>query len=163
MSDKDLQDALRGLVKRNIDTFPASVKSVDVDRATCVVWDGELEYTDVRLSSVNDENDKKFIIVPAVGSQVLVSPIQEDILKLYVTAYGQIDALHGTIENTRFQIDKDGFSIARQNESLKKLMDDLIAAIRAMVFQTSQGPTTILQNDMQFEAIAQRVNNLLKD
>ena len=42
-------------------------------------------------------------------------------------------------------------------------MTELLDAIQAMVFTTSQGPTTLLQNASTFKTIQTRFNTLLKD
>ena len=91
--DKELQDGFRKIGKRPVDTFVAHVKSVDTSKATCVVSDGELDYGDVRLSAVINTQGNKVIVFPAVESSVLVSPINEDLKKLYVEAYSEIDGI----------------------------------------------------------------------
>ena len=54
---KELQDALRQLSKRETDTFPAKVVSIDKEKGTCVVNDGDLEYTEGRLSATIESID----------------------------------------------------------------------------------------------------------
>jgi hypothetical protein len=166
--ENELQEAFRKLKKRDVDTFPVKVLSVDKEKGTCKVSDDELEYTDVQLSSVIDANNKKFFLFPKVGSSVLVSPINEDVHRLYVEAYSEIESLELNIENVKFQIDQDGFLLKKENENLKKLMSDLIGAIKAMSFtlttpDTINGATTTLINLAQFTAIETRFNQFLKD
>jgi hypothetical protein len=160
--EKELQEAFRQLKKRAVDTFPATVLSVDKLEGTCKVTDGELEYTDVQLSSVIDVT-KKFFLFPKVGSSVLVSPINEDLHRLYVEAYSEIESLELGIDQVVFKIDADGFLLKKQNETLKKLMADLIAAIKALKFTTNNGPTINLINIADFIDIENRFNQFLKD
>lgn len=160
--EKELHDAFRKLKQRDVDTFPVKVLSVDKSAGTCKVTDDELEYTDVRLSAVIDGNDKKFYLFPKVGSSVLVSPINEDLKNLYVEAYSEIDGLDLKIEDVHFNIDKDGFLLKKENETLKKLMADLITAIKAMKFTTNNGPTINLVNIADFIALENRFNQFLK-
>lgn len=160
--EKELHDAFRKLKQRDVDTFPVKVLSVDKSAGTCKVTDDELEYTDVRLSAVIDGNNKKFYLFPKVGSSVLVSPINEDLKNLYVEAYSEIDGLDLKIEGVHFNIDKDGFLLKKENETLKKLMADLITAIKAMKFTTNNGPTINLVNIADFIALENRFNQFLK-
>lgn len=160
--EKELHDAFRKLKQRDVDTFPVKVLSVDKSAGTCKVTDDELEYTDVRLSAVIDGNDKKFYLFPKVGSSVLVSPINEDLKNLYVEAYSEIDGLDLKIDGVHFNIDKDGFLLKKENETLKKLMADLITAIKAMKFTTNNGPTINLVNITDFVALENRFNQFLK-
>jgi phage baseplate assembly protein gpV len=160
---KELQDAFRKLQKRDVDTFPAKVLSVDKAKGTCKVSDDEIEYTDVQLSSVIDGNDKKFYLFPKVGSSVLVSPINEDLHRLYVEAYSEIESLSIVVETVKFQMDAAGFLLKKENETLKALMVDLIEEIKKMKFTTNNGPTINLINTPQFTAIGDRFKNFLKD
>lgn len=163
---EDLIEAFRQFKKRDVDTFPALVISVDKEEGTCTVQADDLEYTNVQLSAIIEGSDQKFYLFPAVESFVLVSPINEDIHRLYVEAYSEIESLDLNIDKVRFQVDKNGFLMQKENETLKKLMSDLIGAIKAMGFvvSTPSGPgaTTTLNNTAQFEAVENRFNQFLK-
>lgn len=166
--EKELQDAFRELKKRDVDTFPAKVLSVDKTKGTCKVSDGEIDYYNVQLAAVIDANTSKFYLFPKVGSSVLVSPINEDVHRLYVEAYSEIESMDLRIATVQFQMDKNGFLLKKENETLKKLMVDLIGAIKAMSFSlttpdTINGATTTLLNTAQFTAIETRFNQFLKD
>ncbi|NHN26753.1 hypothetical protein FIA58_013795 [Flavobacterium jejuense] len=164
--DKELQDAFRNLGKRDVDTFPADVVSVDKIKGTCNVTDDNLTFTNVRLSSVIDRNNKKFFLFPKVGSSVLVSPINEDLKNLYVEEYSEIESLELVISTVEFKVDQDGFLLKKENETLKKLIEDLITAVQNMSFAVStpsgSGTTTTLINLAEFTAVKTRFNQFLK-
>ena len=160
---KELQKAIGELKKRGVSTFPATVVSVDKANGTCTVNDGELEYTDVLLSAQMAENGKRFYLFPKVNSWVMISPIQEDLNRLYVEFYSEIEAFDLQISMTRMQIDEDGFLLKKENETLKALMVDLLTAIEAMRFTTRSGPTIKLLNKAQFADIKNRFKEFLKD
>lgn len=160
--EKELADAFRKLKQRDVDTFPVEVVSVDKTTGTCTVQDDDLEYTNVRLSSIIKANGKAFFLFPKVGSSVLVSPINEDLKQLYVEVYSEVESLDLKIEGVQFNLDKDGFLLKKENETLKMLMVDLVKAIRAMKFTTNSGSTISLVNDLQFEAVENRINGFLK-
>ena len=166
--EKELQDAFRKLTERGVDTFAVKVISVNKQEGTCKVNDGELDYFGVQLSAVVDDNQNNFYLFPKVGSWVLVSPINEDIHRLYVEAYSEIESLALVIETVKFRVDKDGFLLKKQNETLKGLMSDLIGAIKQMSFtlttpDTINGATTLLNNLAQFTSVETRFNQFLKD
>jgi hypothetical protein len=167
---KELEDAFRKLKKRDVDTFPAKVLSVDKEKGTCKITDDEIEYTEVQLSSVIDGNNKKFYLFPKVGSSVLVSPINEDLHRLYVEAYSEIESLSIVVETVTFQMDSMGFLLKKENETLKALMVDLIGAIKNMSFLVNTtgtaaaqtGATNTLNNSAEFIAIETRFKSFLK-
>ncbi|SDE77130.1 hypothetical protein [Riemerella columbipharyngis] len=160
---KALQDALRALGKRGVDTFPAQVVSVDKNAGTCTVNDGVLDYTDVRLSAGIEAGAKRYFIFPKVGSWVLVSPIQEDLHNLYVEAVSEVESIELKIEGVELGINPDGFLLKKENETLKTLMVDLLEAIKRMKFTTNMGPTIKLINEAEFTAIENRFKTFLKD
>ena len=160
---KELQKAIGELKKRGVSTFPATVVSVDKANGTCVVSDGELEYTGVSLSAKIEENGQRFYLFPKVNSWVLVSPVEEDLHRLYVEFFSDIEDFDLQIEGTRMQIDTDGFLLKKENETLKALMVDLLTAIEAMRFTTRSGPTIKLLNKQQFTDIKNRFKEFLKD
>lgn len=169
--DKEIQDAFRQLKKRDVDTFIAKVVSVDKLKGTCKVNADGLDYFGVQLSAVVDDNQNNFYLFPKVGSWVLVSPINEDIARLYVESYSEIESLELVVKTVKFQIDKDGFLLKKENETLKKLMVDLISEIKQLSFTVSTtgtaaaqtGSTLVLNNIAQFTSIETRFNKFLKD
>lgn len=161
--NKALQDAFRTLTKRGVDTFPAKVKEIDKVLGTCVVSDGEIDYTEVRLSASIEENGQRFFVFPKIGSWVLVSPIQEDLHNLYVEFFSEIESIELKIKGTEFQMDEEGFLLKKENETLKKLMEDLIKTIKKMKFTTNMGPTIKLINEPEFTALEKRFKTFLKD
>jgi phage baseplate assembly protein gpV len=56
----------------------------------------------------------------------------------------------------------DGFLIKKDSETLKKVFDDLIAQIKAIIVPTNVGPSGNPINGAAFDAIKTRADNLLK-
>lgn len=144
----------------------AKVKSVDEEKATCVLVDeNDQEIFDVRLRPVLTGN-KSFILVPKVGSQVLAVRVEDDDDWMVIAA-DEIEKIGYYIGNTIFEMDSNGFLLKKENETLKKIMVDLIGAVKAMSFtlttpDTINGTTTALVNLAQFTAIETRINQFLK-
>lgn len=161
--DKDIQIAFAGLLDRSEDTFSAEIVSVNRDNGSCIVKSRGLEYTDVRLSSIIDENQNKIYLFPKEGSSVLVSKINNDIHALYIEAYSEIEEYYLKIDDSEFNVDQSGILIKKGDENLQLLMLDLIKAIKQMKFTTNTGSTIKLVNILDFENLEPRFKHLLKD
>lgn len=144
----------------------AKVQSVDEAKAICVLIDEDgQEFFDVRLRPVLTGN-KSFILVPKTGSYVLAVRVEDD-EDWMVIAADEIEKIGYYIGDTIIEIDSSGFLLQKENETLKKIMVDLIGAIKAMSFalttpDTINGTTTALVNTAQFTAIETRINQFLK-
>lgn len=167
----ELAEAFRKLKKRDVDTFPAVVVSVDKNKGTCNVKADGLEIPDVQLSAIIDGSDKKYYLFPAINSSVLVSPINEDLHRLYIEAYSEVESLDLKIKQVQFRVDETGFLMKKENETLLDLMSDLIKAVQNMSFLVSttgtataqSGTTNTLVNTAEFTAIENRFKQFLKD
>lgn len=147
----------------------AKVKTVDEQKGTCVLIDEDgQEILDVRLRPVLT-GKKSFVLVPKVGSYVLAVRIEDDD-DWMVLAADEIEKIGYYIGNTVVEIDALGFLFQKDNETLKKILADLISAIKLMSFQVSTtgtataqtGATNTLINEGQFTAIETRINEFLK-
>ena len=159
----DLQKAFAALKVRGVSTFAAEVTEVDKENGTCTVKDDDIEYYNVQLSSIIDGSKKQMFIYPVIGSSVLVSPIEEKLEWLYVEVYSEVEQVDWNIESVKFNFDKNGFLLKKQNETLAKLMSDLLKEIQKMKFTTNTGSTIKLVNQPQFLEIENRFKDFLKD
>lgn len=98
-----------------------------------------------------------------MGSFVLVSPIQEDLHRLYVEFFSEIESFDLAVEETQINIDKNGFLLKKEDETLAKLITDLLKEIQKMRFTTNTGSTIKLVNQPKFKAIENRFKTLLKE
>lgn len=144
----------------------AKVKTVDEQKGTCVLIDEDgQEILDVRLRPVLTDK-KSFVLVPKVGSYVLAVRIEDDD-DWMVLAADEIEKIGYYIGSTIFEIDAMGFLLKKENETLKKILADLVGAVKAMSFtlttpDTINGNTTLLNNVSQFTDIETRINQFLK-
>jgi hypothetical protein len=147
----------------------AKVKSVDEAKATCTLIDeDDQEYLNVRLRPVLT-GKKSFILVPKVGSYVLAVRIEDDDDWMIIAA-DEIEKIGYYIGSTILEIDATGFLLQKENETLKKILADLVGAVKAMSFTVSTtgtaaaqtGVTNTLNNTAQFTAIETRINQFLK-
>ncbi len=116
--DKDLQDALRHLVSREPETFIATVTKVDKETKTIEVLDTDgFDFYDVRLTSVIDDNNK-VVQFPKEETTVLVSRIGSNDNTLFVSALSEVESIEGTIEDTFFHIDKEGYTFEKGEDDV---------------------------------------------
>ncbi|MCU7567991.1 hypothetical protein OKE68_04285 [Riemerella anatipestifer] len=137
------------------------VLSVDSENKTADLkpLDGGSEINDVYLI-VDDEKGGVYA-EPSVGSLVCVVFVSKEIA--VVVNASELKEFRVNIEETELRVDKDGFLLRKENETLKALMVDLIQEIKKMKFTTNAGPTIKLINKPQFTAIENRFKNFLKD
>lgn len=137
------------------------VLEVDAENRTADLrpLDGSADVLDAYL--VTDDANGSMYLEPVKGSLVCVVFISKQIA--CVVNYSQLKQFRVKIENVEFRIDKDGFLLKKESETLKALMEDLILEIRNMKFTTNTGSTIQLVNDLKFQAIQNRFKNFLKD
>jgi hypothetical protein len=136
------------------------VTSVDQENKTADLkpLDGSSEIFDAYL--VTDDEKGSLYLEPKIGSLVCVVFVTKEIA--VVVSPSELVKMRLKIEGVELNIDKDGFLLKKENETLKKLMGDLIQACRNMVFQTNSGITIELLTDPEFEALETRFNEFLK-
>ena len=137
----------------------AKVKSVDNNKFTCVLDDEGIDYFNVRLRPVLD-GKQSITLFPKVGSWALAIRV-EDSEDWMLIAAGENDKVRFVTGNLTFEMD-DYFLLKKQNETLKKLMDDLLDAIKLITVPTNTGPSGVPLNAEVFTEIKTRVDNFFK-
>lgn len=168
----EMQKAFERFKERSVTCFVSTVLEVDKANGVCTVYDGELEYTDVRLSAIIDGNDQKCYVFPVEYSTVLVEPINEDIKQLYVAKYSEVESLTGKIGTTEWLIDNNGYKIERNSENLKdvlnefmddfgKLCDELSSVIVINGTTPNVASITLIKTNIE-TSIKPRLNKILQ-
>jgi hypothetical protein len=134
-----------------------TVHRVDKENKCCDVIpvDGSAELFEIPFHP--SETDEGLCLYPAVNSHVLVVFINKH--HACICQVSEVEMMNLKIDQVQFSVDKEGFLLKKENESLKKLITDLLDAIQSMVFTTPQGPTTLLNNTADFKAIQTRFND----
>jgi hypothetical protein len=127
----------------------------------CSPVDGAAAINDVRITADFD-NENKWVLVPKVGSLVVVSFFNKDLG--FVSMVNEVSEVLYKNGDTVFRVD-DKFLFASGEENLLKLMQDLLDAILSEKHMTNSGPTISLtpESVTKYEGIKTRFNNLLKD
>ena len=123
-TDEALLKGLSGLTQVPTQTFDAIVLSVDAQAQSCTVdYDG-IELFDVRLKSVIDNDEKSIVILPKVGSSVLISVIHNSMANCFISKYSEIDKIIIKIGSHQLEISENGIVINNgQNEGLVNIKD----------------------------------------
>ena len=170
--DIELHEAFKTLFTSEAQTFVAKVLAVNKADKTIKVEDQDgLDYDDVRLTSVIDSS-QKVVQFPKVLTTVLVSQIGDDNNTLFVSASSEIESLEGTIGTTHFHIDEMGYTINRDSENLKNVLNDFITEfgnlcdeLAKVVVSVGVSPNAPIINTIKAQAtetIKNRLNTILK-
>lgn len=176
--EENIAGAIKTITKSSEEIYAKVCKVLEVNVSEKTVdvkpIDDSAEIFDVRLQAESETGG--LVLFPKVGSMVLVVFINKNNAAVVNTS--EIEKLELVIEKSELQIDKDkflfkreqvqlevdqeGFLLKKENETLKKLMADLITAIKALKFTTNNGPTINLINIADFIALENRFNQFLK-
>ncbi len=159
---QSIKEIIQGLAGTGDELYAkvCEVISVDKENQTADVQpiDGSAPVDDVYL--ISDDNQGGVFMEPVVGSIICIVFVSKRIAMMVNSS--TLKQFQIKIENTEFQMDVDGFLLKKANETLLKLIADLIATIRRMSFTTNTGSTIKLINDPEFIALDKRFKNFLK-
>lgn len=135
----------------------AKVISVDWDERTCDAKgvDDDLEFYDILIGAGSID------VKPKIGSLILIGIINNKETTTVLLSAEEIDKVEIKAGNCELTVD-NGFLLKKENETLKKLMVDLLQEIQKMKFTTNTGSTINLVNQLQFMTIEQRFKDFLK-
>ena len=133
MSLDKLKQTLSELQKNNTPTQTVwvEVKEVDWDEKTMVALgiDDELEYYDVLLGLGSVD------VKPKVGSNCLIGFINNSETLPFLIMAEVVEEIDVNVDKCQFNIN-DGFLLKKQNETLAKLMSNLLKEIQNVRLQT---------------------------
>lgn len=134
---KELYNLIKGINDDGMDdVFPAIVKSVDKSSFTCDIDFQGNEFGNVRLKATvgESEDEKGFVVFPAIDSDVLVKKLSSGLLAIFMVS--EIESIVWSIGNKTYSVDKDGHRIANGDDSLLDVLKLIIQAVNeTIVFQ----------------------------
>ena len=160
MSLDKLRQTLADRVKSSIPTqiFWCRAKEIDWEEKTMTadsLNEGEAGFFNIQLG-IGSEFKK-----PESGSYCLIGIIENDDTAPFLIWAEKLEEIDLIVKECEFQI-KEGFLLRKENETLKKIMVDLLQEIQNMKFTTNTGSTILLVNKPQFKAIENRFKQFLK-
>ena len=154
--EKQLQDAFERMRGVGEKVFSAKVVSVDKDAGTCVVNDGDLELTDVRLSAAITSRESWCYLFPTTNSTVLVSTLGGALENLVVIAVSDVEEVFIKHDSTAVIANADGVHVERDGEDLSELIGLLIDEINKITVPTGTGPSGTPVNAAAFGQLKQK-------
>lgn len=121
--------------------YRATVKSVEADTCTVVLLANEMEVPDVQLTA-EEGTENPLLVLPKVGSTVLVAAIENDIANAFVCSVSLIEKVSFTVDKTTVNVDKDEVFV-QNNKSDLTLNGDMV--------QLRQGQTYVTMKDGKVE------------
>ncbi len=130
-----------------------------VDGESCTVLIGELELDEVRLKATINGGDNKLLLVPPVGSIVLVGSLTGDLTDLAVISCDEVEKLTYKQGQLTLEIDSTDSTVKVENATtgLKALFQQLTDLLKQFKVTTPSGPSSGLVPDtlsaiIQFES-----------
>lgn len=159
MSLDKLKKTLSELAKNNVPIQTVWVEVTEVDweerTMTAIGVDDELEYYDVLLGLGSID------LKPKKGGTCLIGIIENQDTASFLISAEEIEEIDINVEDCQLTIN-NGFLLKKENETLAKLMSDLLKEIQKMKFTTNTGSTILLVNKLQFLEIENRFKDFLK-
>lgn len=153
-----MRAAIEAAMKKAVVTSIVTGTVKDASDTSCTVARVDApDLLDVRLNAFDDDLQSYVTIVPAVGSVVLVGAVDGQSQDRVVLSTSEVEKVIWKCGETRLVFDQGGWEIARQGESLKKILTDLIDAITQVTVTTGTGPSGVPINLPAFTAIKQRL------
>jgi len=125
-----LKDTILALVKDQIkvQVVTGKIKSVDETKMICDIdLQNAPDLLDVRLRSIIDEQEKGILILPKVGSYVLVGLINNRPESSFVCGYSEVDKIRFLIDEIELSGDDFGGIVKSEKvtEEINKLSSDI--------------------------------------
>ena len=155
--NKAVTDKIKSFV--SVQTIWVEADEIDWEEKTmnAIGVSDDLPYYDILLGL------DSILIKPKKGATCLIGLIDNNPTTPFLIWANETEEYSIKVENTELKID-NGFLLKKENETLAKLMTDLLQEIQKMKFLTvSGGPTTRLINQPKFKEIENRFKELLKE
>lgn len=161
MSLDKLNKAVTDKIKSFVSVQTIWVEADEIDweekTMTAIGISDDLPYYDILLGL------DSILIKPKKGATCLIGLIDNNPTTPFLIWANETEEYSIKVENTELKMD-NGFLLKKENETLAKLMTDLLQEIQKMKFLTvSGGPTTRLINQPKFKEIENRFKELLKE
>ena len=148
--------------RQNVPMFLVKVTSVSAATFDGVTHNND-EYLDIRLRTVEDGNTEGLLLIPAVGSWVLIADIGSKNHDYIVLAYEKLDSVSVKIGTTKLEVTASGVKILRGVESLKTVLNDVLTKIKTLQIATTTGPATLVPSELPLiDLLKNRLNQILE-
>ena len=171
-----IKEAIHRIVaeKIKVQAQVGTITSVDESAMTCDAMVGDLEVFDIRLKSVIDNKDEGVLIVPKMGSKVLVGLIDNKIESSFIVGYSDVDKLRIICQEIELGGDEFGGLVKSENvadqinslkneiNSLKNILNSWVppvgapdsgAALKAALIAWASPLSLVVKTDLENEKV----------
>ena len=136
-----LADVLKGVNPQAISPIMQG-KMGDVDGNTCTVIVDDIEISDVRLRSSTTDNEHEMLIIPKLGTTVIVGSLTGDMDELVILSCDEIEtiSINGGALGGLIKINE----LKTQLAKVTARIDGIISAINAGVVTAGDGGAALL-------------------
>jgi hypothetical protein len=141
---KKLNDLFKGLANKAVVVLPLiNATVVSIDGESCTVDIDGLLVDEVRLKATINGEDNKILVLPKVGSMVLIGSLTGDLKDLAVLRVDEVAQLQYVQDGLNILIDStDGrIQIANEAVSLHDLFQSLVDLLKVFKVYTPVGPS----------------------
>jgi hypothetical protein len=147
--------------KAPIQVWPALVKSVQ--GTSCTIDFINTDLVDVEGVNLRADEDatEGVLLVPRVGSLVLVGVVENEISNLYVCQVSEVDQVKAVIGNTTLTASKDGVTASRDQVSLS-LTDKATLKQGQTVIEAASGKVSVKNATVDLKGIFDDLATMLQ-
>jgi hypothetical protein len=125
-----------GKNKDEVHGVVCTVKSVNGMKCECLPVNGNAPIKDVRL--VADDSTKKYVLVPKVGSMVVVEFLNN--AAGYVAMVSEITEVLIKIGTVYYSMNDEGFLLKKGSDTLKDILKLIVEAMQVIVVMQGNNP-----------------------
>lgn len=160
---RELDEFVKNRMPKGV--MPVKVTAVNEADGTCDGEDVEgNEIFDIRMRASIDGEENGIMMIPAVDSWVLVGNLDNSPNAWAAIMYSELQKYSVRISPMEWRMDDEGLLLKKNADTLAAVMADLIDQIKLLTVTcaTPGAPSTVPLNVAAFEAIKNRINQLLK-
>lgn len=145
--------------------LPITAEVVSIENTTCTVkLNSELIIDDVRLCATISDDHDVFLMVPQVGSFVILISQTGELSGLIVMKADQFDTISFKKGDFEFKVDavEGKMTLKNGSENFGSLISSLITEIKSAIIQTPAGPGNIAKStQLKLTALDTKFKTLL--
>jgi hypothetical protein len=164
--NSQVKDALKKALGIMVN-YPIRGEVTGISGQTCTVkLVTGLELDEVKMKAVVSQGNDYFMLVPAIGSSVMMISDDGSLDTLTVIQVDQVQRFELMQSGLKIVFDSSDKKVSISNNavSLKSIMDDLVDVLKTLKLYTSMGPsgTALPDSVVKIERLQQSINSLLK-
>lgn len=139
-------------------------KVKELNGTTCIVERENLPpLLDVRFQALEGNFNNHFLIIPAIGSEVVCLSLDGESAETCIVQYTEIESVEISIGGGVLKVENGKLQFKNEVADLKELLTELLAELKTGVITTPSGPGNFAPNhQVKFEELKTKVIQLLE-